>query len=387
MIVKDEVDVLARCLASCRDLIDRWVICDTGSTDGTQDLIRRELAGVPGELHEHSWVDFGHNRTELMRLARGKADYLLLLDADTTVEVAAGALDGLTDDAYLLRHADGGVQYHTKRLVSGRLDWCYVGAAHEYIVCDDERTTGKLDDVTISSWSVGAIRKGRWERDVEVLEAALEADPGDARAMFYLAQTHRDIGLHADDPEALARAAEHYERRTGMGGWVEELYCAWHQLGVLRARLDDWPGATDAFMAAWETRPERLEAVHDLAVGLLERGRYQAAHRFTRLAAGLRPLPMPDDILFVEPWIYDWGLLFQYSISAYWCGDFDATIAACGRLLKNETVTEPHRTQTRHNLQYAVREKTRRAVEGPKPPKRAWAPPGSATRGRASAQA
>jgi len=45
MIVKNEVDVLGACFASCRDLIDHWVICDTGSTDGTQELIRREREG------------------------------------------------------------------------------------------------------------------------------------------------------------------------------------------------------------------------------------------------------------------------------------------------------------------------------------------------------
>ena len=83
MIVRDEAAVIERCLASVRDHIDTWVICDTGSTDGTQDLVRTALSGIPGELHERPWVDFGHNRTELLRLARGKADFLLLLDADT----------------------------------------------------------------------------------------------------------------------------------------------------------------------------------------------------------------------------------------------------------------------------------------------------------------
>ena len=53
MIVKDEVEFLGRCLGSVRDVIDYWVICDTGSKDGTQHLVRRELAGVPGELYEH----------------------------------------------------------------------------------------------------------------------------------------------------------------------------------------------------------------------------------------------------------------------------------------------------------------------------------------------
>src|SRR6201996_5096910 len=85
MIVRDESAVIERLLGSVHDLLDTWLICDTGSVDCTQALIERSLADIPGELHERPWVDFGHNRTELMRLAHGRADYLLLLDADMTV--------------------------------------------------------------------------------------------------------------------------------------------------------------------------------------------------------------------------------------------------------------------------------------------------------------
>lgn len=56
MIVKDESAVIERSLRSVRGLIDYWVICDTGSTDGTQALIRAALEGIPGELHEREWV-------------------------------------------------------------------------------------------------------------------------------------------------------------------------------------------------------------------------------------------------------------------------------------------------------------------------------------------
>jgi FkbM family methyltransferase len=382
MIVKDEVDVLGPCLESCRDLIDYWVICDTGSTDGTQELIRRELDGIPGELHQHPWVDFGHNRTELMKLARGRAEYLLILDADTTLEADPRALENLTADAYLLRHTDA-IQYHTKRLVSGRLEWRYVGVAHEYIVCDQERATERLDEVTIRSWSVGGARKGRWQRDAEVLEAEVKRVPTDERSMFYLAQTYRDMGLQNDDPETLALAVDRYERRTHMGGWVEETYYAWHQVGVLSAHLGDWPKAADAFITAWETRPVRLEAVHDLAVGLLERKHYHAAHQFTRLASGMRPLPMPDDLLFVTPWIYEWGLLFQYSISAYWRGEYDVAISACKRLLGMEALPDSHRRQTQRNMQYAVRERTREAAQQMRSGRK-WTHAGHPTRGRAT---
>lgn len=370
MIVRDEIDVLGCCLDSCRELIDHWVICDTGSTDGTRDLIRRALAGTPGELHEHDWVDFAHNRSELMKLARGKADYLLLLDADTTIEADPRALEKLGADSYLLRHA-GSVQHYTKRLVSGRLDWHYVGLVHEYITCEEDHTTERLDSVAISSWSVGGSRKGRWQRDAELLEAELERDPTNTRTVFYLAQTYRDIGSERNDHAALGLALEYYRRCAEMDGWVEETHFARYQVGVLSARLGDWPGAVDAFLTAWEQRPARLEAVHDLVVGLRERGLYRAAHQFTRLAASLRPLPMPDDILFVSPWIYEWGMLFEYSITAYWCGEFNTSILACKRLLSIPSLPESHRRQTRANLQHAFRERVRQAsVQPPAPPRR-----------------
>ena len=79
--------VIRRCLASVRPWIDAWAIVDTGSTDGTQDLVREALAGIPGELFERPWVDFGHNRSEAIALAERRSDYLLFLDADEELVV------------------------------------------------------------------------------------------------------------------------------------------------------------------------------------------------------------------------------------------------------------------------------------------------------------
>src|SRR3990167_896173 len=52
MIVKDEAANVERTIASCAGIIDEWCIFDAGSTDGTQDVVRRALAGVTGVLHE-----------------------------------------------------------------------------------------------------------------------------------------------------------------------------------------------------------------------------------------------------------------------------------------------------------------------------------------------
>ena len=91
MIVKDEEKTLARTLASARPFIDRWVILDTGSTDGTREVIRETLAGVRGELHEEPFADFSTTRNRALDLAGTDTEFVMWLDAD----------DELTDGAAL----------------------------------------------------------------------------------------------------------------------------------------------------------------------------------------------------------------------------------------------------------------------------------------------
>ncbi|MGW0776960.1 glycosyltransferase [Streptomyces sp. NPDC002835] len=341
MIVKNESGVIERCLASAQGLIDTWVISDTGSTDGTQDLIRKALAGIPGELREEPWVDFGHNRSLNIRQARGKADYLLLLDADLVLR-RDSPLPRLTADAYLLRH-EGATEYRIKRLVRGSLPWRYEGVTHEYLTPDRGHTQRNLDALVIEDHADGGSRHDKFERDARLLSAELERDPSNTRTVFYLAQTMRDMGRTA---EAVAL----YERRAGMGGWAEEVYCALLQAGVLRARSDDWPAAMDVLSRAWEARPQRLEACYELASGLRRRGRHHAAHAFA--SAGL-DRPQPDDLLFTQPWVYRWGLLFEFSITAYWVGEYAASLRACDRLLAMPDLPDVYRRQTVVNRRFA----------------------------------
>src|SRR5690606_5138351 len=98
-----ETDVICRCLESMLPIIDYWVIVDTGSTDGTQAMIKNFMKekGVPGELHERPWKNFGHNRNEALTLAKGKADYIVFIDADEYFHYEPGfKLPQLTKDFY-----------------------------------------------------------------------------------------------------------------------------------------------------------------------------------------------------------------------------------------------------------------------------------------------
>lgn len=342
MIVKNESAVIERCLASVMPFIDTWSIVDTGSTDDTPEVIRAALTDLPGTLYERPWVDFGTNRTELMRLARGTADHLLLLDADMTLRVE-GEFPTLGDDDYLLTHA-GSLTYRIPRLVRGDLPWRYVGATHEYLTADGvPAVTTVLDGVLIDHHADGGSRADKFERDRRLLERAVAADPGDARSVFYLGQTYADLGL-------VAEAVEQYRRRVALGGWVEECFVAQLRIGELLADTD-WSGAVAAFLAAWEIRPSRAEPLYHLARGYRIRGAYAPAALFARAGVAI-PFPS-DDVLFVSREPYEWGLRFELSIAAFWTGAVAESLALSEDLLA-DAIPEWLVPWVRHNRDAAV---------------------------------
>ena len=218
-------------------------------------------------------------------------------------------------------------------------------------------------------------------QSITALRTGGERDPHDGAAVFALARGyHRDADRDGDD-DRRRLALEWYRRRAAMAGADEETYCAWYQGGRLSDRLGDWPAAVDAYLRAWEARPQRLEAVHALSVGLRVRGLHRAEHRFASLASGLTALPVPSDRLLVEPWIYEWGLLFEYSITAYWCGEYDASIAACRRLLEIADLPGDYRADARRNLNHAAAAAVRERTATPQATVRRTIPPGTPTWG------
>ena len=105
MIVKNESHIIHECLESIHHLVDYWVVSDTGSTDGTQDIITKffKEKGIPGEIHQDEWKNFGHNRTLALRHCDGKADYAWMIDADDRIQGTFRVPDDMTADGYVLR--------------------------------------------------------------------------------------------------------------------------------------------------------------------------------------------------------------------------------------------------------------------------------------------
>jgi glycosyltransferase involved in cell wall biosynthesis len=346
MIVKNEAKVIARCLESVKPILDAWVIVDTGSTDGTQTIIRSVMKDIRGELHERPWKDFGHNRTEAIQLARGKGDYLFVIDADDVLAIPPRfAMPKLTKDSYQLRVEDAGTSYLRIHLFRSDLDYYYLGVLHEVLMSAEKRSMGRVDGLVYQRTGGGArsISPNKYRRDAEVLEAALAAEPKNARYAFYLAQSWRDAG-------ELEKAILVYEQRAQMGGWEEEVYFSMHEVAKLSAKLGKDDGLViDAYLRAYERRPSRAEPLCNLAAFLRDLGRKTAAYPFARAAS---EIPRPDDLLFVDNSTYAWRSLDEYAVAAYWVGRYKEALAANQRLLASGALPEKERERVQKNMAF-----------------------------------
>lgn len=273
MIVRDEEEIIERSLRSTVPLIDSWCVVDTGSEDRTPEIVRETLADVPGKLVQRPWRDFGHNRSELLSLASPDTDWLLLMDADWTVD---GELPELQADANFLSFT-GSVRYSLPLIVRGGKPWHYVGKTHEYLTCEEPFSDADLASPAITDHGDGTSRAEKLKRDRKLLEAELATDPSNPRTVFYLAQTYEELGM-------IDAAISHYRKRTEMGGWEEERFVAQYRLGCLLCSEVSFREGAPELLRAWEQRPQRNEPLRALA------------HAAGDVAD---KIPLPDDRLFV----------------------------------------------------------------------------------------
>jgi glycosyltransferase involved in cell wall biosynthesis len=315
MIVKNEEHVLPRCLESLRGKVNGIVVVDTGSTDATMKQFDRAYEFAPVHKYERPWVNFGHNRTELIELAKQEAyDYLLLIDADMTIRGEVGRLDA---HGYEVLVEHGNIRYRKPHIVSTRHNWRYVGVTHEYLTGDlpiAESHFGLIITEHSDSWRNKSGRK--YAEDVKLLEEQITKTPLCSRTIFYLARSYDDWS-QCDEGDTHQRhgrrqiALNLYKRRSQMGGFQEEVFYSHLRAGILKEDLGE-------LLKARALEPRRWEPIH-AACQILNRSRcYDVSYWLSSeaLLSGHR-----GHGLFFDTAVHLYLLRFEHAISAFWLGN------------------------------------------------------------------
>jgi len=317
LIVRDEEAVIEGCIRSCLPVIDSWCIVDTGSVDRTMEIIRDVLKDVPGELVEEPWRDFGYNKSHALRAAKKWGDYALLMDADDELVLDEGFQLPLrlTADTYDLRVRYANLEYDRPHLVKLSRGFYYEGVRHEYLTCSGPFAKGgRIEGILYEVVGGGARSRDpeKYIHDAEALEATVTTDAESPRALYYIGQSYRDAGLRD-------KALAWFERRGAIAGWPEETFMALFEAAKCHELLGHDPrDVMQGYFRAWEARPTRAEPLYELARYLrVVESRFSLAYEIARWGASIK---RPDDRLFVAQDVYDWRMLDEMAIAAFYIG-------------------------------------------------------------------
>ena len=329
MIVKNESKIIERCIKSVYHLIDTWCIVDTGSTDGTQEIIKNLLKDKPGILHEKPWINFGHNRNEGLQLAKEWGEWTLLTDADMIL-VDTGfdksQLD-LACDGYDVIQDNHGVRYYNFRLLNSAKNWRCIGVTHEYYSPEkgfmDRR---KIDTLYFDDRGDGGSKSDKFERDIRLLTQGLIDEPVNHRYMFYLAQSYRDT-------QQWELSIKWYKECAKTSTWDEERWYSEYMVGwCMTYAQNPIEDIAKQLMYAWLLRPWRIEPIFHLALQYKNTQMWAQAYHLFKICA-LTGWPA-NDLLFISAAPYEGLSLDEYAVAAYWMGQYEESSNSCRKLLE-----------------------------------------------------
>ena len=328
MIVKNESRVIIRLLESVLKIIDGYCICDTGSTDNTIELITDffKKHNIPGKIVEEPFKDFGYNRTFSLKAAAEipNMDYLLLLDADMILtgshlqsENIKSFKNSLTKDFYHICQGTPTYFYKNVRILKNYRGFSYWGVTHEYVKSPEGAQSDSFENsqLFINDIGDGGAKTDKVERDIRLLTKGLEENPNNDRYTFYLANSLKDAGQYE-------KAIETYRNRIKIGGWVEEIWYSYFNIGKCYVSLGQMEKAICVWMDGFDYYPKRLEAIYEIVKYYREHGKNKLAYIYYSLADKSRAKwGASPEYLFLQKDVYDYKLDYEMTIVGYYMNE------------------------------------------------------------------
>jgi glycosyltransferase involved in cell wall biosynthesis len=347
-IVKDESHCILTMLKSAIQISDAIVIADTGSTDGTQEIIKKfgEENNIPTYVFERPFDDFEKSRNFGMQKAREVVAELgwnpndcwtWWCDADETI-VVDSKFDKkqFVNDLYMINTYIGQMKYTRNTFAKVSKPFRFYGPIHEFIVCDDQNiTSGLASNIHVDVKMIGASWQGdiptKYKNHAFVLEKYIDADRKDPRWIFYTAQSYHDAASIPDNreenEERLRRALKYYKERVNRtDGYAEEIYYSQFRVGtIMRALEEPWNLTHQELLKAYNMDPVRGESIKVIIDCYLQMNEWHMAYLYSKFAKmnfhGKNPYP--QRLLFVDEALYIWKFAEAHAAACFYTGRMD----------------------------------------------------------------
>ena len=330
---KNEEHCILDTLNSVYKFIDYWIVCDTGSTDKTCELITEffKEKNIPGKLYHDEWKGFHINKTLLFERCHDTADYLLHLDADEWFIGDLNKDDIIKNkaDIYMITNKRGANEFSCSMIYNNRLKWKYCGVAHNIIKCLNKNENDLITsdyflktDIWVNTDERGAraLDPKKYHKDAELLKGqffdTLYDDPDglNNRSCFYTAQSYMDSG---QNEEALNWYCLYLKLQNT---WIEERYECYLRISELLIRLKrPFEEIENQINRSIKIFPDRAEGYYILALHCNLIDMQEKAYELFMKALDKDYNEIKDKYtLFVRPRMYGKYIYDELSVSCYW---------------------------------------------------------------------
>ena len=373
---KNEQHCIQNTLESVYKYIDYWVVCDTGSTDRTCEIVTEffKTKDIPGELFVNEWRSFHENKSIMFEKGYNKSDYLLHFDAD---DILYGTLnlDILLSnenkaDMYHFNCKRGTITFPCSLMYNNRLRWKYCGVAHNTIKClDKQHTTSsncfrKQDDLWLDCNERGsrAFDPKKYHKDAELLKMqffdTLYNDPDELnnRSCFYTAQSYMDSN---QNEEALKWYCLYLKLQNT---WQEEVYESYLRISEILIRMKRPFGEIERQInRSIEIFPDRAEGFVILANYCNHIKQQEKAYELFTVALTKDFNEIKNNYtLFIRPLTYGKYILDELSVACYWTGRYKEGQKYLEQLLVDPEF-EHHKERFNNNLKHFTTEDNKSA--------------------------
>lgn len=273
IMVKNGGELFKQMLVQNINIIDRWTILDTGSTDGTIETITNLLVGKKkGNLYQEPFINFRESRNRCLELAGKQCKYNIMLDDTYNI---VGNLRSFLDeirgdqfaDSYSIYVKSHDIEYISNRITKSENNLRYIYTIHEVIQQDNNisvlipKNRAYVDDKT--NIYMQNRSKDRNICDLQCLYEMIKKYPNEPRHLYYLAQTYVNLNN-------FEKAAEYYYKRAffHIDGHVQEKFDAlflFARISTLELKKP-WKECETYFKLCTEWQPTRPEG--DFFIGI-----------------------------------------------------------------------------------------------------------------------